>query len=42
MPHLRLTHAILNDANFRTLLTETEGIINSRPLTVETLSDVNT
>ena len=41
MPRLRLTHAILNDENFRTLLTETEGIINSRPLTVEILSDVN-
>ena len=31
----------LNDENLRTLITETEAIINSRPLTVETLSDVN-
>ena len=31
----------LNDANLRALITETEAIINSRPLTVETLSDVN-
>ena len=31
----------LRDENFRTLLAETEGIINSRPLRVETLSDVN-
>ena len=28
----------LNDENFRALLAEAEGIINSRPLTVETLS----
>ena len=36
------THSCsLNDENFRTLLAETEGIINSRPLIVETLSDVN-
>ena len=34
------THScISNNGNSRTLLTETEGIINSRPLTVETLSD---
>ena len=31
----------LNDENLRTLITETEAIINSRPLTVETLSDLN-
>ena len=31
----------LNDENFRTLFTETEGMSNSRPLTVETLSNVN-
>ena len=31
----------LNDESFRTLLVEVEGIVNSRPLTVETLSDVN-
>ena len=30
-----------NDENLRTLITETGAIINSRPLTVETLSDVN-
>ena len=36
------THSCrLNDENFRTLLAETEGIINSRLLRVETLSDVN-
>ena len=35
------THSCtLNDENFRTLLAGTEGIINSRPLTVETRSDV--
>ena len=31
----------LNDEKLRTLITETEAIINSKPLTVETLSDVN-
>ena len=31
----------LNDENLRTLITETGAIINSRALTVETLSDVN-
>ena len=36
------THSCsLNDKNFGKLLTETEEIINSRPFTVETLSDVN-
>ena len=30
-----------NDENLRTLIMETGAIINSRPLTVETLSDVN-
>ena len=31
----------LNDEGLRTLVAETEAIINSRPLTVESLSDVN-
>ena len=31
----------LNNENFRILITETAAIINSRPLTVETLRDVN-
>ena len=31
----------LNDEGSRTLVAETEAIINSRPLTVESLSDVN-
>ena len=36
------THSCsLNDENFRALLAEAEGIINSRPFTEETLSDVN-
>ena len=36
------THSCsLNDQNFSTLLSETKGAINSRPPTVETLSDVN-
>ena len=36
------THSYsLSDENVKTLLAETEGIINSRPLTVETLSDAN-
>ena len=36
------THSCsLNNKNFRTLSAETEGIINSRTLTVDTLSDVN-
>ena len=38
---LKIYWCCLNDENFRTLLAETEGIINSRPLTVETLRDVN-
>ena len=32
----------LNYENLRTLITQAEAIINSRPLTIETLSDVNT
>lgn len=36
------THSTcLNDENLHTLMTEVEAVINSRPLTVETLSDVN-
>ena len=31
----------LNDEAFRTFLTEAEAIVNSRPLTTQTLSDVN-
>ena len=31
----------LNDENVGTVITETKAIINSRPLTLETLSDVN-
>ena len=31
----------LNDECFRTLLVEVEGVVNSRPLTVDTLSDAN-
>ena len=31
----------LNDEGLRTLVAETEAIINSRPLTVESLSDIN-
>ena len=31
----------LSDENLRTQITETEAIINSRPLTVETLRDIN-
>ena len=33
--------AVLNDESLRTLMTETEAIINSRPLTVDTLTDPN-
>ena len=36
------THSLsLNDESFRTLMTEVELIVNSRPLTVETLNDTN-
>ena len=36
------THSLsLNDESFRTLMTEVELIVNSRPLTVETLNDAN-
>ena len=38
---LKTNGSNVNDENLRTLITETETIINSRPLTVETLSDVN-
>ena len=38
---LRTHGKSLNDENFRTLLVEVEGIVNSRPLTTETLSDVD-
>ena len=38
---LRTHGESLNDENFRTFLVEAEGIVNSRPLTTETLSDVN-
>ena len=31
----------LNDDSLQTLMTEVEAIVNSRPLTVETLSDIN-
>ena len=31
----------LNDEGLRTLVAETEAIINSRPQTVESLSDIN-
>ena len=34
------THLCINNEKFRTLLAETEKIINSRSLKVETLSDV--
>ena len=37
-----LTHSLsLNDESLRTLITEVELIVNSRPLTVETLNDAN-
>ena len=36
------THSLsLNDESLRTLMTEAELIVNSRPLTVETLNDAN-
>ena len=39
---LMKTHSqSLNDESLRTLMTEVEMLINSRPLTVETLSDIN-
>ena len=39
---LMMTHGhSLNDESFRTFMVEVEGIINSRPLTTETLSDVD-
>ena len=38
---LKMHGSSLNSENLRTLITETEAIINSRPLTVETLSDVS-
>ena len=38
---LKIYGSSLNDENLRTLIIETEAIINSRPLTPETLSDVN-
>ena len=38
---LSVTHGrSLNDESLRTLFAETEAILNSRPLTVETLGDV--
>ena len=30
---------VLDDGSLRTLLTESEAVVNSRPLTVETLND---
>ena len=38
---LRTHGRSLNDESFRTLLSEVEGIINSRPLTVDCLNDEN-
>ena len=38
---LKAHGSYLNDENLRTLITETEAIINSRPRKVETLSDVS-
>ena len=38
---LKIRSCSLNDENFRTLSAETEGIINSRLLTVETLRNVD-
>ena len=36
------THSLsLNDKSFRTLMTEVELIVNSRPITVETLNYAN-
>ena len=42
LPTLLKTHGhSLNDEGLRTLVAETEAIINSRPLAVESLSEVN-
>ena len=42
LEHLLRTHSLsLNDGSLRTLRTEVELIMNSRPLTVETLNDAN-
>ena len=38
---LKIQGQSLNDEALRTLMAEVESIINSRPLTVETLSDIN-
>ena len=38
---LKCHQATLTDESLQTLMTEVEGILNCRPLTVETISDVN-
>ena len=38
---LKIHGQSLNDKGLRTLVAETEGNINSRPLTIESLSDVD-